>query len=104
MKGLGVTSPVRTPLAPEIPAIAEMFRVSNPHLVRIGGTRWNAARRGDEAPRCRRGNPRQARRESPARRSWPRGAPMAPEEFADFIKREIAKWTREVRDSGIEPE
>ena len=44
MKGLGVTSPVRTPLAPEIPAIAE------------------------------------------------------------FIKREIAKWTREVREAGIQPE
>src|SRR5258706_555935 len=26
MKGLGVTSPARTPLAPEIPAIAEMFQ------------------------------------------------------------------------------
>jgi tripartite-type tricarboxylate transporter receptor subunit TctC len=31
-------------------------------------------------------------------------APMAPEEFADFIKREIAKWTGEVRAAGIQPE
>jgi tripartite-type tricarboxylate transporter receptor subunit TctC len=31
-------------------------------------------------------------------------APMAPEEFAEFIKREIAKWTREVRAAGIQPE
>jgi tripartite-type tricarboxylate transporter receptor subunit TctC len=29
---------------------------------------------------------------------------MTPEEFADFIKKEIAKWTREVREAGIEPQ
>jgi tripartite-type tricarboxylate transporter receptor subunit TctC len=31
-------------------------------------------------------------------------APMAPEEFAEFIKREIAKWGKEVKEAGIEPQ
>jgi len=31
-------------------------------------------------------------------------APMAPEEFGTFIQQEIAKWTREIREAGIEPE
>jgi tripartite-type tricarboxylate transporter receptor subunit TctC len=31
-------------------------------------------------------------------------APLTPAEFADFIKKEIAKWTKEVREAGIEPQ
>jgi tripartite-type tricarboxylate transporter receptor subunit TctC len=31
-------------------------------------------------------------------------APMPPEEFAGFIKQEIAKWGREIREAGIQPE
>ena len=31
-------------------------------------------------------------------------APMQPDEFAEFIKKEIAKWTKEVREAGIEPQ
>jgi len=51
--------PVRTPLRPRFLRSPRCFRVSNPHLVRLGGARRNAARRGGEAPRCRCGNPRQ---------------------------------------------
>ena len=31
-------------------------------------------------------------------------APLPPEEFAAFIKQEIAKWTKEIREAGIQPE
>jgi glucuronate isomerase len=31
-------------------------------------------------------------------------APMPPDEFAAFIKQEIAKWTKEIREAGIQPE
>jgi tripartite-type tricarboxylate transporter receptor subunit TctC len=29
---------------------------------------------------------------------------MPPEEFAAFIRQEIAKWTKEIREAGIQPE
>jgi len=31
-------------------------------------------------------------------------ASMPPDEFAIFIKQEIAKWTREIHEAGIQPE
>ncbi|TMG81615.1 MAG: hypothetical protein E6H77_00585, partial [Betaproteobacteria bacterium] len=31
-------------------------------------------------------------------------APLPPDEFAAFIKQEIAKWSREIREAGIQPE
>ena len=31
-------------------------------------------------------------------------APMPPDEFAAFIRQEIAKWTKEIREAGIQPE
>jgi tripartite-type tricarboxylate transporter receptor subunit TctC len=31
-------------------------------------------------------------------------APLAPAQFGVFIQQEIAKWSREIRDAGIEPQ
>ena len=31
-------------------------------------------------------------------------APMSPDQFADYIKSEIAKWSREAKEAGIQPE
>src|SRR5260221_3892688 len=105
MKGLGVTSPVRTSLAPEIPAIAEMFRGFETRisyvLVAPAGTPRAVATRLHDVVAASLAKPEVKERLvglvlDPA--------PMAPDEFAEFIKREIAKWTREVREAGIQPE
>jgi tripartite-type tricarboxylate transporter receptor subunit TctC len=105
MKGLGVTSPVRTPLAPELPAIAEMFpgyetRIWYGLVAPAGTPRPIVARLHDVVAAG------LARPEVKARLAslGLEPAPMTPEEFADFIKKEIAKWTREVREAGIEPQ
>src|SRR5258706_11083535 len=105
MKGLGVTSPARTPLAPNLPAIAEMFPGYETRI-------WY----GLVAPA---GTPRPvvaklhqvvvaglARPEVKARLAGLglEPAPMMPEEFGEFIKKEIAKWGKEVREAGIEPQ
>src|SRR5882672_3695213 len=105
MKGLGVTSPVRTPLAPEIPAIAERFAGFETRiwygLVAPAGTPRAVVTRLHDVVAASLSKPEVKVRLGGLGLE---AAPMAPEEFADFIKREIAKWTREVRDSGIEPE
>src|SRR5438477_4314246 len=31
-------------------------------------------------------------------------APMGPGEFGDYIRREIEKWSRDIRQAGIQPE
>ena len=31
-------------------------------------------------------------------------APLGPGEFGDYIKREIDKWSRDIKQAGIEPE
>lgn len=30
--------------------------------------------------------------------------PLNPDQFADYIKREIAKWSKDIKDAGIEPQ
>jgi tripartite-type tricarboxylate transporter receptor subunit TctC len=105
MKGLGVTSPVRTPLAPEIPAIAEMFpgfetRIWYGLVAPAGTPRAVVTRLHDVVA---------ASLAKPDVKTKLGGlglepAPMAPDDFAEFIKREIAKWTREIHDAGIQPE
>jgi tripartite-type tricarboxylate transporter receptor subunit TctC len=105
MKGLGVTSPARTPLAPELPAIAEMFpgyetRIWYGLVAPAGTPRPVVTKLHDVVAAS------LARPEVKARLGGLglEPAPMAPEEFAEFIKKEIAKWTREVREAGIEPQ
>jgi len=103
MKGLGVTSPVRTPLAPELPAIAEMFpgyetRIWYGLVAPAGTPKPVVAKLHDVVAAA------LAKPEMKARLAGLglEPAPMEPGEFGDFIKKEIAKWTREVREAGIE--
>ena len=105
MKGLGVTSPQRTPLAPELPAIAELFpgyetRIWYGLVAPAGTPKAIVARLHDIVAAS------LARPEVKAKLAGLglEPAPMAPEEFGEFIKKEIAKWTREVREAGIEPQ
>src|SRR5439155_9796197 len=105
LKALGVTSASRTPLAPEIPAIAE--EIPGYEIVL-----WY----GIVAPA---GTPRDAigklylaigaameKSEFKARfATWGVDpAPMGPEQFAGYIRSEIAKWSRDIRQAGIQPE
>jgi tripartite-type tricarboxylate transporter receptor subunit TctC len=105
MKGLGVTSPVRTPLAPEIPAIAERFPGFETRiwygLVAPAGTPRAVVTRLHDVVAASLSKPEVKERLGGLGLE---PAPMAPEEFAEFIQREIAKWTREVREAGIQPE
>jgi tripartite-type tricarboxylate transporter receptor subunit TctC len=105
MKGLGVTSPARTPLAPEIPAIAELFpgfetRIWYGLVAPAGTPRPVVSKLHDVVAAS------LAKPEVKARLAGLglEPAPMTPDEFAEFIKKEIAKWTREVRAAGIEPQ
>ncbi len=105
MKGLAVTSPQRTPLAPELPAIAETFPG---YQTRI----WYGLVAPAHTP-----EPVVAKLHAVVSASLAKPdvkaklaglglepAPLAPAEFGAFIREEIAKWTREIRDAGIEPQ
>lgn len=105
MKGLAVTSPARTPLAPELPAIAEMFpgfetRIWYGLVAPAGTPRPVVMKLHDVVAAS------LAKADVKARLAGLglEPAPMQPDEFAGFIKQEIAKWTKEVREAGIEPQ
>ena len=105
MKGLAVTSPQRTPLAPELPAIAETFPGYETRI-------WYGLVAPANTPKAvvtKVHDVVSASLAKPDVKSKLAGlglepAPLPPEEFAAFIKQEIAKWTREIREAGIQPE
>jgi tripartite-type tricarboxylate transporter receptor subunit TctC len=105
MKGLGVTSPVRSPLAPELPAIAEMFPGYETRiwygLVAPAGTPRPAVMKLHDVVAASLAKPEVKARLAGLGLET---APLAPEEFAEFIRKEIARWAREVREAGIEPQ
>jgi len=105
MKGLAVTSPQRTPLAPDLPAIAETFpgyetriwyglvapaKTPKPVVTKVHDVVAASLARPD------------VRAKLAGLGLEP--APQQPDEFAVFIKQEIAKWTKEIHDAGIQPE
>ncbi len=105
MKSLGVTSLARTPLAPDIPAIAEELpgfeTVLWYGLVGPAGTPRNVVNRLHDAAN------RSITKPDIKTRLGIMGldvAPMNPDQFADYIKSEIAKWSREAKEAGIKPE
>ena len=105
MKGLGVTSPQRTPLAPELPAIAEMFPGYETRiwygLVAPAGTPKAVVTKLHDVVVASLAKPEVKARLAGLGLET---APMAPDEFAEFIKKELAKWGKEVREAGIEPQ
>jgi tripartite-type tricarboxylate transporter receptor subunit TctC len=105
MKGLGVTSPQRSPLAPDLQAIAETFpgfetRIWYGLVAPANTPKAVVAKVHDVVSTS------LAKPEVKARLAGLglEPAPMPPEEFAAFIKQEIAKWTKEIREAGIQPE
>ena len=105
MKSLGVTSLVRTPLAPDIPAIAEELpgfeTILWYGLVAPAGTPRNVVNRLHDAVN------RSITQPEIKTRLGIMGldvAPMSPDQFAEYIKSEIAKWSREAKEAGIQPE
>src|SRR6266852_2528759 len=103
LKALGVTSARRTPLAPEIPAIAEEIPgyeiVLWYGLVAPAGTPREAVNRIYESAAAAMAKP-----EFKARFSafGVDPAPLGPAEFGDYIRHETEKWTRDIKQAGIE--
>jgi len=105
LKGLGVTALTRTPLAPNLPAFAEDvpgFDVSLWYgLVAPAGTPREIVNKLYDA---------MAKGLNKAEIKNRLGATglevstIGPEPFGEFIKAEIAKWARDAREAGMEPE
>jgi tripartite-type tricarboxylate transporter receptor subunit TctC len=105
LRGLGVTSANRTPLAPEVPAIGEEIPgysvVLWYGLVAPAGTPREALNRIYESASAAMAKPEfQARFAA----FGVDPAPLGPEPFRDYIRQEIDKWSRDIRQAGIEPE
>lgn len=105
IKGLGVTTPKRSQVAPEIPTIGEV--VPGFDLTVWAGmaapagtpqdvidTLWRAANGALASPEV---------RKSMAAMSFS-VEPLNPQEFAAYIRSETAKWAQMVKAAGIEPE
>ena len=105
LKGIGVTSAQRTTLAPDIAAIAEEIPgyeiVLWYGLVAPAGTPREAVNKIYRTVR--------AAMDMPEFKSrfvnfGVEPAPMDPEHFGEYIKREIDKWSRDIKQAGIQPE
>jgi len=105
LKGMGVTSRARTPLMPDMPSLAEEMpgfdvNVWSGLVVPAGTPRevvdrlWDAAQKALASPEV-------------TGRLMSLGlepALMGPDEFGKFIVAETAKWARQIRQAGIQPE
>ena len=105
LRGLGVTSPKRTPLAPELPAIAE--ELPGYEVIAWFGL---VAPAKLPAPIVQRLNDVAMKALATPEVKAKFGtlgtdvAPLNPREFASFIQREVASWAKLVKLAGIEPE
>ena len=105
LRGLAVTSEKRSPLAPDVPAIAEELKGyeliawfalmapagTPPEIVtRLYGATATALKKPDAAARF-------------ATLGTDVGL-MDPAQLADFIKSEITKWSRMAKEAGIQPQ
>jgi tripartite-type tricarboxylate transporter receptor subunit TctC len=100
-----VTAGKRTPLAPDVPAIAEVLPgyelIAWFGLVAPAGTPKEVVARLHDATA--RGIVRPEVKDRFATIGTD-VAPMNPGEFSGFIKSEVAKWAKLVREAGIQPE
>ena len=105
LKGLAVTSEKRTPLAPEVPAVAEELKgydlIAWFALVAPAGTPQDIVQALYEAST--RGISRNEVKEKFAAIGTD-VAPMNPAQLGAFIKSEITKWAGLVKQAGIQPE
>ena len=105
LKGLAVTSEKRTPLAPEVPALAEELKayelIAWFALMAPAGTPKDIVQLLYETSA--KGISKNEVRERFAAIGTD-VAPMSPAQLAAFIKSEIAKWAVLVRQAGIQPE
>ena len=105
LKGLAVTSEKRTPLAPEVPAVAEELKgyelIAWFALVAPAGTPKDIVQALYETST--KGISKNAIKDKFAAIGTD-VAPMNPSQLGAFIKSEIAKWATLVKQSGIQPE
>ena len=103
LRALGVTSPQPTSLAPDLPTLNQLglagFDVMgwNGFVAPAGTPRAIVMKINAEAMRALK-QPEIVQRLKSA--GYEAAAENSPEQFADFIKFELAKWTRVVRESG----
>ena len=105
LRGLAVTSEKRSPLAPDVPAIAEELR--GYELIAWFALMAPAGTPGDALSRLSAATLKALQKKEVAERFANLGtdvAPLDPAQLADFIKSEIAKWARLARDAKIEPQ
>jgi len=105
VRGLAVTSPKRSPLAPDVPAMSEElpgFDVSvwNGLFVRSGTPREIVGRLNDAVQKA------VTSPDVVAKLALAGQEPMRmkPDEFRAFIAKEIAKWAAQIKRAGIQPE
>ena len=105
LRGLAVTSAKRSPLAPEVPAIAEELSgyelIAWFALVAPAGTPGNVLNLLSETTL------KALKKKEVAEKFAHLGtdvAPLNPEQLAAFIKSEIAKWAKLAKEAGIEPQ
>jgi tripartite-type tricarboxylate transporter receptor subunit TctC len=105
LRGLGVTTRDRSPVAPDIPAIGEELRGFDVSVWagmavpagtpgEVVDTLWRAAQKALSTPEV---------KNALVAMSF-NVEPMAPAAFAAYIKTEHARWGKMIRDAGIEPE
>ena len=105
LRGLGVTSAQRTPLAPDTPAIAEEIPgyevVLWYGLVAPAGTPREAINKIYDAAIA-----AMARADIKARLAnfGVDPTPLGPDQFLAYIRSETAKWSRDIKQAGIQPE
>lgn len=105
LRGLGVTSQQRSPLAPDVPAIAEEIKgyelIAWFALMAPAGTPKDVVGKLHDAAARALAKPEVAAKFASLGTDV---APMNPEELGAFIRAEIAKWARMAKDAGIKPE
>ena len=105
LRGLAVTSEKRSPLAPDVPAIAEELPgyelIAWFALVAPAGTPPEIVARLHQITAAALAKPDVVARLATLGTDV---APMNPEQLGAFIRSEIAKWARLTREAGIEPQ
>ncbi len=105
LRGLAVTSEQRSPLAPEVPAIAEELKgyelIAWFALMAPAGTPADIVSRLHETTAKALAKPEVVARFANLGTVV---APMNPQQLAGFIKSEIAKWGQMAKEAGIQPQ